>query len=301
MFFFGAFQILFGAPANFPQASIVSIPRGVSAPLVAETLAAKQVIKHPSFLLFALRISGTSSRVQAGKYRFEKPQNLFVVTYRIITGAYGLPSVRMTFPEGTTVRETAIKIANEFPEISTADFLKEAQSYEGYLFPDTYSFPPSSDVASIVATMRVNFNTKIATLSNEITASGHSLSDIVVMASLIEREARRSESKRMVAGILFNRLKLGMPLQVDAVFGYIFNRETYSPSFKDLEVDSPYNTYTNKGLPPGPICNPGLDSLMAVLHPTKTDHLYYITGKDGLMHYAMTYAGHQANVRKYIQ
>ena len=108
------------------------------------------------------------------------------------------------------------------------------------------------------------------------------------------------ESKRVVAGILKNRLKLDMPLQVDAVFGYIFGRGTYSPSYADLAVDSPYNTYTHKGLPPGPISNPGLDSLEAAANPAKTDYLYYLTGKDGLMHYATTHAGHQANRKKYL-
>lgn len=105
----------------------------------------------------------------------------------------------------------------------------------------------------------------------------------------------------MVSGILWNRIERRMPLQVDAVFGYIFERATYSPSFADLKVDSPYNTYTHAGLPPGPICNPGLDALLAAARPAKTNYLYYLTGKDGLMHYAMTYAEHQANQRKYLK
>ena len=121
------------------------------------------------------------------------------------------------------------------------------------------------------------------------------------MASLVEKEARTIASRRLVAGILWNRLELGMPLQVDAVFGYIFNRETYSPSFADLTTESPYNLYLHKGLPPGPINNPGLDALGATLNPTKTDYLYYLTGTDNLMHYATTYAGHLANQRKYLQ
>lgn len=296
----GINQALFAAPVDFPSGSVVHITRGTSAPSVADQLTEAHIIAHPSLLLLALRISGGSSRVQAGTYRFDVPQNLLVVVYRIVAGAYDLPPARLTFPEGTTAREAAIQIAKALPGVTAAEFLKEAQPYEGYLFPDTYLFPPSSDASSIVASMRINFNTKIASLSSDIADSGHSLSDIVTMASLVEREARRIESKRMVAGILFNRLKIDMPLQVDAVFGYIFSRDTYSPSLKDLTVDSPYNTYTHKGLPPGPISNPGLDSLQAALHPTKTDYLYYLTGKDNLMHYAITYAGHQANIRKYL-
>ncbi len=300
VFLVGSYQSLFAAPSLFPLGSIVTVARGTSAPSVAAQLADVHVIKHPSLLLLALRMSGTSSRVQAGSYRFEKPQNVFAVAYRIVTGNYDLPPARITFPEGVTVREVAAQIEDPLPGIRAADFLKAAQRYEGYLFPDTYFFPPSSDIASIVALMRENFNTKIATLSGEISASGHSLSDIIILASLVEKEARTSESRRMVAGILLNRLKLGIPLQVDAVFGYIFGRDTYSPSFADLKVDSPYNTYTHKGLPPGPIANPGLDSLQAALHPAKTNYLYYLTGRDNLMHYATTYAGHQANRKRYL-
>ena len=116
----------------------------------------------------------------------------------------------------------------------------------------------------------------------------------------MEKEARTDTDRHIVAGILWNRIKLGMPLQVDAVFGYIFNRSTYSPSPVDLKVDSPYNTYTHRGLPPTPICNTGLAALEASANPAKTSYLYYLTGHDGLMHYATTYAGHQANLKKYL-
>ncbi len=294
------YQVSFAAPASFPSGSITTIVRGASAPFVASQLAEEHIIAHPSLLLFVLRVSGASSHIQAGTYYFEKPQNVFVVAYRIVKGAHDLPPVRITFPEGVTVREVAIKIEDAFPGINKKDFIAEAQKYEGYLFPDTYLLPPSSDAASIVSLMRANFDTKIATLTNEIAASGRSLSDIVIMASLLEKEARTTESRRMVAGILFNRLKIDMPLQVDAVFGYIFNRDTYSPSYADLKVNSLYNTYIHRGLPPGPIANPGLDSLQAVLRPAKTNYLYYLTGKDNLMHYATTYADHQANQKRYL-
>ena len=149
--------------------------------------------------------------------------------------------------------------------------------------------------------LRANFDTKIKALSPAIDASGHSLSDIVIMASLVEKEARTSANRRIVAGILWNRLEKNMPLQVDAVFGYINNRDTYSPSLTDLKIDSPYNTYVYKGLPPGPINNPGLDSLDAAVNPTKTDYFYYLTGSDNQMHYATTYAEHQANQKKYLK
>ncbi len=293
------YNTLFATPANFSK-GLITITQGSSVSDISQELGRAHIIKHPRLFQFLLRISGTSSHLQAGVYLFESPQDLFVVAYRLITGSFGIPPVRLTFPEGTTVRDMAARITNTLPLVSEADFQRAGRPYEGYLFPDTYLFSPSTDATSMIATMRANFNTKIASSSRDIAASGHTLSDIVIMASLIEKEARTSAVRRIVAGILWNRLRLGMPLQVDAVFGYIFNRDTYSPSFEDLKVDSPYNTYTHTGLPPGPINNPGLDAIDAALHPTKTDYLYYLTGKDGVMHYAMTYAGHQANQARYL-
>lgn len=288
-------------PAEFPVGNIVTISQGASAPEIAQVLADEHIITHPRILQFLFRISGTSALVQSGAYLFQSPQNLLVIAYRLITGSYGVRPVRITFPEGTTVREMATQVAEAFPSISAVDFSTTARPYEGYLFPDTYFFSPSSDATSIVAAMRTNFNAKIASSSSDITASGHSFSDIIIMASLIEREARTDAVRRIVAGILYNRLKLGMPLQVDAVFGYIFNRDTYSPSLADLKVNSPYNTYTHTGLPLGPINNPGLDALDAAIHPTKTEYLYYLTDPKGVMHYATTFADHQANQNKYLK
>lgn len=210
-------------------------------------------------------------------------------------------AVRITFPEGFTTREMALEVNKTFPTLSTTTFRLAASPYEGYLFPDTYIFSALVSTTTIITTLRENFNAKIAPLKDDVARSGHSLEEIVIMASLLEKEARTDESRRIVAGILWNRLKLGMPLQVDAVFGYIFGRDTYSPSAQDLKTESPYNLYLHTGLPPGPINNPGLHTLNAALHPATTTYLYYLTGSDNLMHYATTHAGHQANRAKYLK
>ena len=120
------------------------------------------------------------------------------------------------------------------------------------------------------------------------------------MASILQKEVRQPDTMKMVSGILWKRLSIGMALQVDAVFGYIFNKPTYSPSLDDLAVDSLYNTYKYRGLPPGPISNPGLDAIEAALTPTPSKYLYYLTGKDGTMHYATTFEQHIDN-RKYLR
>ncbi|MHB8860138.1 MAG: endolytic transglycosylase MltG [Minisyncoccota bacterium] len=274
----GGYWYLFAPPVSFSPGSIVRISQGASVPEIATELADAHIISHPILLRIMLRLAGASTTVQTGVYKFETPPNIFLVAYRLVTGDYGLPPVRITFVEGTTLHDDAVRVAAAFPDISTSEFLAAAHGQEGYLFPDTYFFQSSADAASIVARMRSNFDTKIEPLLPSISASGHSLGDIVTMASLIEGEASSTADRRMVSGILWNRMRLGMPLQVDVA----------------------RDTYTHKGLPATPINNPGVDSLDASVNPAKTNYLYYLTGHDGLMHYATTYAGHQANLHKYL-
>lgn len=295
------YLVLFAAPEDFVPGTTLKIAQGSSAPLIATELGDARIIAHPVLFRAFLRVTGMGDTVQAGLYKFEAPQNLFTVMFRLIKGDYGIPPARVTFVEGFTRREAALQVAATLPGISADDFLATTKGQEGYLFPDTYFFQPGTDAASVATSMRSNFDIKIGSLSSDIARSGHPLSDIVTMASIIEKEARTRTDKYMVSGILWNRIALGMPLQVDAVFGYIFNRPTYSPSPADLRVDSLYNTYTHIGLPPGPINNPGLESIKAAMNPAETDYLYYLTGNDDLMHYAKTYAGHQTNLRKYLK
>ncbi len=291
---------LLRAPLNFAP-GMITINQGESALQVSEKLSEANITTSKWPLWLMLRVSKGDSLLRTGTYRFDKPENVFSVARRLLTADYGMPVAKLTFFEGITVREMALLVNEAFPSIGVEQFTELAAAHEGYLFPDTYFFPPSSDAQSIIDTMRDTFDTKTAVLRTQASAKGRSLSDTVIMASLLEKEARSDEHRRLVAGVLYNRLGKDMPLQVDAVFGYIFNRDTYSPKPADLKVDSPYNTYRNKGLPPGPINNPGLASLEAALNPTKTAHLYYLTGNDGTMHYATTYTGHKTNLQKYLQ
>lgn len=293
--------MLVAPPSDFPEGeSLVIIPKGASVSQIATQLSEQRIVAHPEILRTILRITGRASGVQSGIYLFKEPQNLFTVTFRLSVGEYGIPPVRVTFIEGETARQYAQELGSSFPLASPQAYLAVAKPYEGYLFPDTYLLQPSSEPADIIAAQRANFEKRLESLEDDIKASGRSLSEIVILASILEKEARTEESRRMVAGILLNRLKIGMPLQVDAVFGYIFDRPTYHPSLDDLKVDSPYNTYKYRGLPPGPIGNPGLDAIEAALNPAKTPYLYYLTGKDNLMHYAETFEGHQRNREKYL-
>jgi UPF0755 protein len=287
-------------PSDFPSGSIVTIQSGASVSGVAETLTNNRIIDHPRIFSLLVRLTGASGHLQAGGYLFSTPQTLITVVHRLATGNFGFVPARITLPEGLTAREMGLVIAKSLPVVTPIDFRSAGEPYEGYLFPDTYLFLPTATADSIVSAMRMNFDARIASVTPDIRTSGHTLSDIVTMASLLEREAKSFQDKKMVAGILWNRIRIGMPLQVDAVFGYIHDRDTYSPTFADLQVDSPYNTYRNKGLPPGPIDNPGLDSIEAAATPAKTSDLYYLTGTDGRMHYAATFAEHKQNRALYL-
>ena len=296
------YVLFFQPPVSFPQGGVyVEIPAGYTVRASADLLARKHIIASPNLFVFLAHLWGGAQGVQAGLYRFNHPAGLVEVAHRLLTGDLGVDPVRITFPEGMTVREMAPLIAARFPSISAAAFEKAAAADEGYLFPDTYTFLPDVTIHTLTQTMRNNFNAHIASITPEIEHSGHTLKQIVIMASLVEKEGRTLQEKRMIAGILWHRLRIGMPLQVDAVFGFIFHRPTYSPTLADLTVRSPYNTYIHKGLPPGPIDNPGFDSLLAVVTPTKTPYLYYLTGKDGKMHYAKTLAGHNRNHTLYLR
>ncbi len=174
---------------------------------------------------------------------------------------------------------------------------------EGYLFPDSYLIPDYYTQEDVTSLIKQNFDEKIINLNINQT----NLSHIITLASLLEREAKTKTDKQMVAGIINNRLKIGMALQIDAAVQYARDSKNHPAKYwlqltkTDLKLVSPFNTYINTGLPPSPICNPGLDSIYAAQNPALSDYLYYISGKDGKMHYAKTLTDHNSNIAKYLK
>lgn len=296
-----SFVVFFLPPLEFPRGVFVDIPNGYTAKQAGAILQKKHVIIFPRLFRLLVRTSGNATGVKAGVYSFNQPAGLVAVTRRLLEGEFGIAPVTILFKQGMTVRQMSALLDKRLPSITSYNFQKVAMQYQGYLFPDTYTFPPNATADTIVSVMRKNFDIHIASIAPDIRASGYSVKEIVTIASLLEREGRTLKEKRMIAGILRHRLRIGMPLQVDAVFSYIFNKPPYSPTLADLKVKSPYNTYTHKGLPPGPIDNPSLESLLAAATPTKTNYLYYLTGVDGKMHYSKTLIGHNRNIVRYLR
>lgn len=291
--------LFFDAPKYFPAGETITIPQGVNADEIAEILKEENIIESKSEYIFLTRIFFNSNNVKAGDYYFSNSVGPLIVAYRIASGVHGIEPVSVFFPEGITIREIAERVHEKFPHISVSEFRKEADGLEGYLFPETYNFEPNISAKRIIDTMYREFNAQIENLEKEIRID-RPLSDVVIMASILEKEARQFETKQKVAGILWERIEIGMPLQVDAVFGYIYDTDTFHPSFEDLETDSPYNTYKYRGLPPGAISNPGIESIRAAIDPIESEYLFYLTGRDGNMYYAETFDGHRRNRTLYL-
>ncbi len=288
------FIIFVSAPTDFPVGTVVLVEEGSSISRVAETLERVDAITSGIIFKIAARAYGG---VQAGSYALEKRESAVTLARRLAHGETGLTPISVTIPEGATLREVLGILETEVPDFDSQAFAKLVEDKEGYLFPDTYLFFRGSPASVVAARFKERYEEQVAPLRGEIQASGHTEHEVLTMASILEKEARLFETKQTVAGILWKRIEIGMPLQVDAVFGYIYGRPTFSPTFDELEVDSPYNTYKYRGLPPGPIGNPGLESIRAALQPVESPYLYYLTGVDGRMHYARTFEQHIDNRR----
>jgi len=286
-------------PFEKPSVDTVRIPKGATVQEAAGILKDVGALRHETPFVILIRLTSPNG-VHEGSYALKGPENVLSLANRFANGISGIDAIKVTIPEGFSNREIAERLTDLMPDFNTARFLEISVKDEGYLFPDTYFFMPGASAEHVVRTMRNAFIAKIEPYEAEIEASGRDLHEIVTMASLLEEEARLPETRKIVAGILWDRLELGMPLQVDAVFAYIHGISGYTPTAVDLKMDSAYNTYTNRGLPPSPISNPGLSAIEDALRPTETEYLYYLTGKDGTMHYAKTFAEHVDN-RKYLR
>ena len=305
LFFIGIFFLLWisaiSAPALFPEGVVIEIPNGVTLDDVATLLEEKSIVRSAMLFKGLVWFGWGDENVVSGQYVFKIPRTVFGIAGRIASGAYGLDFEEVLIPEGASVREAALLVKQKIPVFDVKHFLEIALPDEGYLFPDTYRFLPNVTSEVVRRDMRQNFDVRTLELTGKVVASGKNLHEIVTMASILEEEARTMHTRRVIAGILWKRIVMGMPLQVDAVFVYINGKNTYQLTTNDLKIDSPYNTYKHKGLPPGPITNPGLESLRAALDPIETPYLFYLSDKEGNMHYARTHEEHVRNKEIYVR
>jgi UPF0755 protein len=243
---FGVAGYLFFPPAHFPKGALIEVPENASFGEIAVLLEENKIVSSSFVLRVFARLSGNDREVDAGKYLFETPQNVFAILARLSGGEHGLPLVRATFPEGTSVREMGTILKNILAGFDETAWLTATKDLEGYLFPDTYNFYKDGDMQEIISRMRENFDTRTKELQAEATSRGVSFDDAVIMASLIEKEANTEEDRHIVSGILWSRIEAGVALQVDAVFPYIRGSPDHIPNGDDPELESPYNTHRNR-------------------------------------------------------
>jgi len=296
-----------------PGADInVVVQRGATAAEVARQLESQGVIKSALGFQLMARAKRVQSDVKAGEYRFSPHLTSAEVLERLTSGGAQV-AVWVTIPEGFTAREIAQTLAQRQlgDERALADYFLHtpfslpngviAANLEGYLFPDTYLMPLSTTPAAFAKIMTDQFVSVLPPDASERAKRlGYTIPQIVTLASLIEREAKADDERRLMAGVYYNRLRLGMPLEVDATIEYTFAHHKDVITNADLARDTPYNTYLHVGLPPTPIANPGRPSLLAAFDPQPSTFLFYVYKGNGHHAFSRTLAEHNANVARYL-
>jgi len=285
---------------------IFVIKKGESLDEIAFDLREKNLIKSPFAFRVLVLTQGLAQSIQAGDYRLNPGMSLDEIVGQL---THGTLDVWVTVLEGWRSEQIAEKLIDEGFNIDIENWKLEIEnsSLEGYLFPDTYLFPKDASQERIIKIMKSNFNKKVTSqLKTEAAKKKLTLHQVVTLASIVEREAKFSKDRPIVAGILIKRWQNDWPLQADAAVQYAVassNLKDWWPknlTKKDLEIDSPYNTYKYKGLPPGPICNPGLASIEGTVNYEDPPYWFYLSDGQGQMHYAETVQEHNANIAKYL-
>ena len=288
-------------------------------PIASDTLDIGARLQHEGLLRsgFAFQVGirrwGLAGKLKAGYYRLAPTMSAREIAEVIASGETATEKV--TFPEGFTVKQIAERL-DETGLCAEKDFLAaavpanvseiplptgnslSAQSLEGYLFPATYVFEYGTEPPALVRAMTQTFRSRVTEgMADDLARSHHMLHEVVTVASMIEREARVEKDRPLIASVIYNRLQKGMRLQIDATVLYALGEHKERITRQDLQVDSPFNTYRRKGLPPHAICNPGAASIRAALRPAKTDYLFYVARPDGSHVFTKTYEEHLKAIR----
>ncbi len=288
-------------PRSFPEHTFFTVARGETLRSVSQRLSDEHIVRSRILFQMFVIIRHRDRHIPAGEYFLDRPLFADEVGRRFANGDFHYVPVKVTFPEGVTREKIAAALAPLLPNFKLDEFLGLTKNTEGYLFPDTYFFPPNATTDMVVRALAHEFDEQMKPIHDDISKSKFTLPQIITLASIVEREAAGENDRALIAGILEHRLAIGMPLGADATIAYVFSKDTKQVTHADTLINSPYNTYRIVGLPPTPIANPGIASIRAVLHPEGTEYLYYLHDTDGIIHPAKTFAEHKVNIAKYLR
>lgn len=305
----------------------VDIPIGSSVSEIATVLQQNGIIRNVEVFKYYVKLKNEGG-FKAGEYVLSPSMNVEEIINRLKTGKVFISAiVKMTIPEGTQLKEIADIMANavkqkdaavinqlndrqfiqklmaKYPDLLTNEILNSSVKYplEGYLFPATYSFyKPNPSVEEMVTAMLDKTRSVLSAYQSEIKQKKLSVHELLTMASLVEEEATAKTDRKKIASVFYNRIKIGMPLQTDPTVLYAEGKHKEKVFYKDLEVNSPYNTYLHTGLPPGPIANAGITSIEAALEPENTDYYYFLATPSGSIIFTKTLEEHNLEKTKYI-
>ena len=293
-----------GVPVYF------TVRPGMSVSEIGKELYERGIIDSEMKFWWTAKLNGFENKVKSGTFAMQTGMTPRDALEILVYG--NTVTIRFTIPEGFSVRDIAQRLDDE-GLVKADDFMNLAKTYrpypyveehenvryaaEGFLFPDTYEINGEFDAARIMQMMAGNFDRRLTKeMRDRAREMDLSIYELVTLASLVEKEAYHEEDRPIIAQIFLKRLRLGMPLQADPTVQYLLDAPKEDLLYRDTEIESPYNTYQNVGLPPGPIASPGMASLMAVLHPADTNYLYFVADRNGNNYYATNYADHLALV-----
>ncbi len=315
--FLGIVLTIFCLPNNFGQKTetLFEIKKGEGAKEISLNLQKQDLIRWSSVFRAYVFLTMNSGKLQAGIYKLSSSMNIPKIAKKFSTGDTAKEIV--IIPEGWNLKDIENKLISlGFADLQISDlkiedfqnkydFFKNAPakvSLEGFLFPDTYQISYGLTAGDVATIMLNNFDKKLTeNLRVEIGNQGKTIFEIITMASLIEKEVKTKEDKEIISGILWNRLKNKMPLQVDATISYITGKDAIGISIEETKIDSRYNTYKYRGLPLGPISNPGLESIIAAIYPKNSSYWYYLSTPEGETIFSKTLEEHNAAKVKYLK
>jgi UPF0755 protein len=299
-----------------PDGDRFVVSGGDSLRMIGRKLKEQNLVSDSTVFVLYTMIKGKEGALQAGTYVFRGECSVAAILDVLVSGRAVTSDIAITFPEGLRLDEVGQLFANndiamDVASFKVGDFVSQGvlsaapatASLEGYLFPETYRFDPKKeDAKAMLQKMISQFEAEIGgSVFSEIQKSGRSLHEVIIIASLIEKEVRSDKDRALVSGIIHKRLSLSMPLQIDATVAYIVKKKTTKLTADDIAVDSPYNTYEHKGLPAGPIASPGISSIRAAVYPEASEYLYYLSKPDGETVFSRTLEEHIRAKNKYLR